>query len=113
MPPRLAHLEVLTPERHDAARRLLAGEGGDAIALQPGAVHHEVGLERCLPRGDHPAVVSSLERRHAGGCPQLAAECGDLGAEGCHHRGEVDDSFLGHMHGLQTPDVRLDLEGFR
>ena len=106
----LDQLIVLATERNDSRLAFLAGQPGDTVAMQPGAVHEVPADELTLGRRRDPLVTALLEPRNASAGLHVAAVGRDAALEFAANCRIVDDSLLRHTQRSDATDVRLALE---
>lgn len=94
---------VFPSEGDDASLALFAGEGGDAVAVEPGAVDQEVGLELAIepPAGFDPS--------DGGAGPDLGASGSEALDHGVADVLVVDDALLRDAERLDPGGVGFDL----
>lgn len=102
-------LEIFAAEGDDADVVFRAGEGGDAVAEEAGAVDEVAGFEFAGGGFEDPAAEVVVDGRDAGVFLEGAAEALDFADEGVADGLVIDDAFLGNAQGGEAGGVGFDL----
>ena len=101
---------VLATERNDSRLAFLAGQTGDAVAMQPGAVHEVPAGKLTLGCRPDPLATALLEPRDARAGLHVTAIGRDASLEFAANCRVIDDALLRHAQRSDAADVRLALK---